>query len=156
MGIVEFTDMYKKFGVPVGLSDHTLGDLSAILAVAKGAKVIEKHFCIDRSEGGPDSSFSMEPNEYKEMVMHIRDAELALGDVSYGPSKNEESNVSFRRSLFVVKDIKAGEIFTEENVRSIRPGYGLAPKYYDDVIGKISLVDVERGMPLEASMIKGF
>lgn len=154
MHIETIVDMQKRFGLPIGLSDHTLGDLSAILAVAKGAKVIEKHFCIDRSEGGPDSSFSMEPAEFKAMVQHIRDAEKAIGQVQYGPSKNEENNVRFRRSLFVVKDITAGEMFTEENVRSIRPGFGMAPKYYDDVIGKIAAVSIERGTPLKESMIK--
>lgn len=156
MNIETISDMQKTFNLPIGLSDHTLGDLSAILAVAKGARVIEKHFCMDRKEGGPDSSFSMEPAEYKEMVAHIRDAEKALGSVSYGPTKNEESNICFRRSLFVVNDIKAGETFTEANVRSIRPGYGMPPKYYDDVIGKCANTDIKRGTPLTEEMVKGF
>lgn len=156
MHIETITDMQKSFNLPIGLSDHTLGDLSVLLAVAKGARVIEKHFCLDRSEGGPDSSFSMEPAEFKAMVEHIRDAEKALGQVNYGPTENEKSNICFRRSLFVVKDIKAGDIFTEENVRSIRPGYGMAPKYYDDILGKKALIDIERGIPLEEKMIEGF
>lgn len=156
MNIATIDDMRAEFNLPVGLSDHTLGDLSAILAVAKGARVIEKHFCMDRSEGGPDSSFSMEPDEYKQMVLNIRDAEKALGTVKYGPSKNEETNICFRRSLFVVEDIAEGEIFTEKNVRSIRPGYGLLPKYYDDVIGKKAVVSAKRGTPLSKEMIQGF
>lgn len=155
MNIATIENMRKEFNLPIGLSDHTLGDISAIVAVAKGARVIEKHFCMDRSEGGPDSSFSMEPQEYKDMVLHVRDAEKAIGTVKYGPSKNEESNICFRRSLFVVEDIKAGEIFTEKNVRSIRPGYGMLPKYYDDVLGKEALISIERGTPLNENMIKG-
>lgn len=156
MNIETITDMQKYFNLPIGLSDHTLGDTSAIVAVAKGAKVIEKHFCMDRSEGGPDSSFSMEPAEFKAMVNHIRDVEKAIGTVKYGPSKNEENNVRFRRSLFVVKDIKKGELFSEENVRSIRPGFGLSPKFYDDVLGKTALVDIERGTPLKEDMVSDF
>jgi pseudaminic acid synthase len=147
-------NMKDTFGVEVGLSDHTLGITVPVVSVALGAKVIEKHFILDKSIGGPDSSFSLEPHEFKKMVDSVRDAEKALGQVDY--SMNEEKNSSrlLGRSLFVVKDIKAGEKFTEENVRSIRPGNGLAPKYYKDVVGKKAMCDIKRGEPLNWKFIK--
>lgn len=153
MNLATIKDMADRFNVPIGLSDHTLGDLSAIAAVAMGAKVVEKHFCMDRSEGGPDSSFSMEPQEFKKMVDNIRQIEKAIGSVSYGVTKTEEDSMVFRRSLFVVKDVKAGEVFTDENVRSIRPGYGIKPRYYEDVLGKTATCDISRGTPLKMEMV---
>jgi pseudaminic acid synthase len=144
-------DMKKRFGVEVGVSDHTMGNLVPIVAVSLGAKVIEKHFILDRKLGGPDSAFSMEPEEFKEMVRAIRQAEAALGKVTYKVSENDRNR---RRSLFVVKDIKAGESFTDENVRSIRPGYGLHPKYLKEIIGKTAKENLEKGTPLSWQHIK--
>lgn len=143
----------KTFGVIAGLSDHSMGSVAAVTAVAMGAKVIEKHFCLSRQIETADSSFSMEPQEFKQMVEDIRAAERAIGKVSYTISEKEEASRVFRKSIFVVKDIKKGEIFTEENIRVIRPGYGLAPKYYEDILGKISTKDIERGTPLDWGMI---
>jgi len=138
-------DMKKRFRVEVGVSDHTMGSLVPTVAVSLGATVVEKHFILDRNLGGPDSAFSMEPQEFKEMVESIRQAEAALGEVTYNVTENDKNR---RRSLFVVKDIKAGEKFSEENVRSIRPGYGLHPKYLKEVIGKVAKKDLEKGTPL--------
>ncbi len=138
-------DMKKRFGVEVGVSDHTMGNLVPIVAVSLGAKVIEKHFILDRKLGGPDSAFSMEPEEFKEMVKTVRQTEAALGKVTYKVSENDRNR---RRSLFVVKDIKAGEPFTDENIRSIRPGYGLHPKYLKKILGKKAKTDIKRGTPL--------
>ena len=113
-----------------------------------GANVIEKHFCISRTIKNPDSTFSMEPEEFREMVLQVREVEKAKGIVSYGVSKQEETNACFRRSLFVVKDVKAGEAFTEENVRSIRPAYGLKPKYYKEILGRKANKAIQAGTPL--------
>lgn len=139
--------------VPVGLSDHTMGISVPIAAVALGACIMEKHFTISRSVASPDSAFSLEPQEFKIMAEAIRTAEKALGKVSYAMSGEETKNLVFRRSLFVVNDIKAGELFTEENVRSIRPGYGLHPRYIKEVLGRKATRDIERGTPLEREMI---
>lgn len=154
MNLATINDMKERFKVPIGLSDHTLGDLSAIAAVSLGARVVEKHFCMDRSEGGPDSSFSMEPAEFKKMVENIRLVEKAIGTVRYGVSKTEEDSMVFRRSLFVVENIKKGEEFTPKNLRSIRPGYGMKPKYYESVIGKKATKDIDRGTPLSEDMFE--
>lgn len=147
-------NMKETFGVEVGLSDHTLGITVPVVSVALGAKVIEKHFILDKSIGGPDASFSMEPHEFRQMVESVRDAERALGKVDYSMSEKKKNSRLLGRSLFVVKDMKAGEKFTEENVKSIRPGYGLVPKYYYEVIGKIANVDIYRGTPVEWKQIK--
>lgn len=150
MNLSTIVDMKQRFGgIPVGLSDHSMGYFSAATAVAMGANVIEKHFCISREIENPDSSFSMEPHEFKEMVEQVRKVEMAKGVVTYGVSAQEESNACFRRSLFVVKDIKAGEALTEENIRSIRPAYGMKPKYYKEVLGKIANKDLKYGTPLK-------
>lgn len=141
-------DMIKRFDIPIGLSDHSMGHLGAVTAVAMGATIIEKHFCMDRKIENPDSSFSMTPDEYKEMVKNVRLVEKAKGEVSYGKSKQEESNIVFRRSLFAVEDIKCGEQLTTSNVRSIRPGYGMPPKYLDDVCSMTAGTDIKRGEPL--------
>ena len=121
----------QAFQTPVGLSDHTMGTAVPVAAVALGACIIEKHFCISRNEPGPDTAFSLEPQEFKQMVESVRTAELALGHVHYGIEPHEEVSRVFRRSLFVVQDVRAGELFTAENVRSIRPGHGMHTRYLD-------------------------
>ena len=148
MHLKTISDMIKRFQIPVGLSDHSMGFFSAATAVALGASIIEKHFCLGREIENPDASFSMTPAEFKEMVTNIRKVESAMGVPTYGVSKQEESSMVFRRSIFAVKDIKAGEAFTEENTRIIRPGYGLKPKYITDVLGMRAAVDLERGTPV--------
>lgn len=147
-------NMKETFGVEVGLSDHTLGITVPVVSVALDAKVIEKHFILDKSIGGPDASFSLEPQEFKQMVDSVRDAEKALGKVDYSMSEKKKNSRLLGRSLFVVKDIKAGEKFTEENVRSIRPGYGLAPKYYNEIINREATTYLEKGTPLGWNKVK--
>lgn len=154
MNLNTMVNMGQTFGVPVGLSDHSMGDIGAITAVAMGASIIEKHFCLSRKIENPDSSFSMEPDEFKKMVDNIRTVEMAKGTVKYGPSEEEEYNVGFRKSIFVTKEIEVGEVFSKENIKVVRPGYGLKPKYYDEVIGKHSSRKIEKGMPLEWNMIE--
>ena len=156
MNLATIADMKERFQIPVGLSDHSMGSLSAEVAVAIGASIIEKHFCLGREIENPDASFSMTPEEFKQMTEAVRTVEKAKGIVDYGVEKQEETNIKFRRSLFVVEDIKAGEIFTGKNVRSIRPGYGMKPKFLPEVLGKRALVDIKRGEPLKPEMIKGF
>ena len=146
-------DMAKRLGCIVGLSDHTLGGEVSTAAVAVGANIIEKHFILDRNMGGPDSEFSMEPQEFKEMVHSIRNVEKALGEVSYELSDRMKSNREFSRSLFVVKDIKKGEKITENNVRSIRPGFGLHPKYLEEILGKEVNKDLKKGIPFKLKYI---
>ena len=147
-------NMKETFGVEVGLSDHTLGITVPVVSVALGAKVIEKHFILDKSIGGPDASFSLEPHEFKQMVDSVREAENSLGKVDYRMSEKKKNSRLLGRSLFVVKDIKVGEIFTEENVRSIRPGYGLAPKYFNEIINREAVTDIKRGTPLSWDKVK--
>ena len=146
--LVTIPDLKKRFGVEVGLSDHTLGIVAPVVAVTLGARVIEKHFILDKLIGGPDASFSLDEKEFTEMVSAVRQAKRAVGQVSYELTEKVKASRKFARSLFVVKDIKKGEKFTEENVRSIRPGYGLHPKYLKEVIGKVAKDDLERGTPL--------
>lgn len=148
MNLSTIVDMKQRFGIPVGLSDHSMGYFSAATAVAMGANIIEKHFCMSREIENPDSTFSLEPHEFKELVMQVREVEKAKGIVSYGVSHQEQSNARFRRSLFVVKDIEEGEELTPENIRSIRPAFGLKPKYYKQVIGKKTNRALKRGTPL--------
>jgi pseudaminic acid synthase len=147
--------MSNAFEVPVGLSDHTLGIAVPVAAVAMGACIVEKHFTLSRSIPGPDSSFSLEPHEFKAMVEAIRVAESSLGKVRYGAGTEEEKSLAFRRSLFIVHDVRAGELFTRENIRSIRPGYGLSPRYLDDILGRRAACDVPRGTPLEWKHVAG-
>jgi len=142
-------NMKETFGVEVGLSDHTLGITAPVVAVALGAKIIEKHFILDKSIGGPDASFSLEPHEFKQMVDAVRGAEKALGKVDYSMDEKKKNNRFLGRSLFVIKDIKVGERFTAENIRSIRPGYGLKPKYFNEVLEKTASKDIKRGSPLK-------
>lgn len=129
-------DMQQRFNIPVGLSDHTLDNTTAITAVALGACMVEKHFTLDRSRGGPDDSFSLEPMELAALCRDTKTAWQALGRVDYGLKSSEQGNVKFRRSLYFVKDMSAGDIIDETCIRSVRPGYGLAPKHFDSVIGK--------------------
>ena len=135
-------DMKNRFGVRVGVSDHSMGSLVPMVAVALGATIVEKHFILSRSVGGPDAAFSMEPYEFKQMVQNVRNVEKVLGNVKYDISETERRK---RRSLYAFHDIKKGEAFTEKNVRSFRPGFGLSPKYYDVVMTKISRRDFQRG-----------
>ncbi len=153
MNLKTMADMKERFHVPVGLSDHSMGSVGAVTAVALGASVIEKHFCLGREIENPDSSFSMNPQEFKQMVLDIRQAERAIGIVKYGAARQEEDNIDFRRSIFCVQDIKKGERLTSENIRIIRPGYGMPPKFYPNILGKIALQDIKRGTPLKEEMI---
>lgn len=153
MNLNTIIDMKEKFMLPVGLSDHSMGSLAAVAAVAMGAQVIEKHFCLSRKIKSPDSSFSMEPNEFSQMVNDIRIVEKAKGIVSYGTTKEEESNIAFRRSIFVVKDIRKGEIITEENIGIIRPGQGLKPKYIKNVLGRKAKDNIKSGTPLNFGLL---
>ncbi|MDY7034797.1 MAG: pseudaminic acid synthase [Thermodesulfobacteriota bacterium] len=154
MNIRTIPDLKERFKCPVGLSDHTLGHEVALAAVTLGANVIEKHFTLSKKDGGPDSSFSMEPDDFTAMVKAIRLVEKALGKVSYEPTEKELISKQFRRSLFVVKDVKKGERLTMDNVRSIRPSAGLMPKYLDDIIGREASCNIKAGSPLKFDYIK--
>lgn len=154
MNLVTIPNMRETFGITVGLSDHSMGSTVAIAAVALGAKVIEKHVIFDRSIGGPDASFSMEIEEFKEMVQEIRKLEKALGRISYDLSEKSVKSRTFSRSLFFVGDIKKGDKVTEKNMRSIRPGYGLHPRYYEEILGKVASKDIEKGTPVNWNLIK--
>lgn len=153
MNLNTMVNMKQTFGVPVGLSDHSMGSIGAVTAVAMGASIIEKHFCISRDIENPDSSFSMEKDEFKKMVDDIRNVEKAKGYIRYGVTDEERDSIIFRKSIFVVKDIKKGEEITKDNVRVIRPGYGLQPKYYNNILGKKALEDIERGTPFSFDLV---
>ena len=155
MNLRTIPHLAEAFGVPVGLSDHTLGIAVPVAAVALGACIVEKHFTLSRDIPGPDSAFSLEPHELKAMVEAIRTVEKALGEVHYGVSEREAQSRVFRRSLFVVRDVKAGEVYTEENVRSIRPGYGLHTRYLNEVLGRRAVHDIESGTPLDWTHLAG-
>ncbi len=142
------SNLADTFKTVVGLSDHTLSISVPIASVALGACIIEKHLTLDRSLGGPDTAFSLEPDEFKVMVKLIREVERALGEVSYDLTEKMKKSREFSRSLFVVKEIKTGEVFTEENIRSIRPGYGLSPKYLKKILGKHATQNIKKGTPL--------
>jgi N-acetylneuraminate synthase len=149
-------DLMQRFSVPVGLSDHTMGIAVPVAAVALGACIVEKHFTLRRADGGPDSAFSLEPGEFKDMVGAIRTAERAMrGPVVYAPSEKEDVMRVYRPSIFAVTDIKKGERFTSKNVRTIRPGHGLAPKHIDAVIGREAASDLHRGTPLRWEHVVG-
>ena len=156
MHLSTIQDMKKRFGIPVGLSDHSLGHMSTVTAVALGASIIEKHFCISREIENPDASFSMTPAEYRAMVDEVRAVEMAKGAVYYGATEQEKESIVFRKSLFIVKDVKRGETFTKDNIRVIRPGYGLHPREYEHVLGKHSKEDLKRGTPLTAAAVDDF
>jgi pseudaminic acid synthase len=143
----------KKFNVVAGLSDHSLGTIVPITAASIGARIIEKHFILDKNLGGPDSTFSIEPKEFKNMVDSIRQVEKALGEVNFDLTEKTKKSRKFARSLFAIKNIKAGEIFTEENIRSIRPSDGLPPKNLNDIVGKAAVKDIEIGTPLSWDLI---
>lgn len=145
--------LLNTFGCLTGLSDHTLGIGASVAAVALGARVIEKHFCLSRAQGGVDSAFSLEPAEFKLLVEECERAFLALGHIQYGIQEIEKKSLIFKRSLYVSNDIKAGEKFTSDNVRSIRPGFGMAPKYYQDIIGRTAQIDIKGGTPLTFELI---
>jgi pseudaminic acid synthase len=151
--IVTIPHLQQLFNCQVGLSDHTLGIGTSVAAVALGATVIEKHFTLSRAEGGVDSAFSLEPHELSALVEETKRAWLSLGKISYGPTDKEKASLGFRRSLYVVKDMKAGEIFTAENLRAIRPGLGLPPKYYEVFLGKKISKNVQMGTPVSFDLI---
>ncbi|MEW5947888.1 MAG: pseudaminic acid synthase [Thermodesulfobacteriota bacterium] len=153
MNLRTIPHMMTAFDVPVGLSDHTLGIAVPVSAVALGACIVEKHFTLSRAVPGPDSAFSLEPHEFAAMVEAIRTSEKALGTVNYGAGSEESRSLMFRRSLFVVQDVKAGERFNKENVRSIRPGYGLPPKFLKEVLGRRASKNIEKGTPLDWSLM---
>jgi len=144
--LVEFAD---RFGVIPGLSDHTMGPTLPMVATALGAKVIEKHITLARADGGPDSAFSLEPDEFSDMIRVVRDAESALGHVAFEPSAGEIRSRDFRRSLYVVERVEVGEVFTAKNLRSIRPAMGLHPRYYEAVLGQTATQNIAAGTPLE-------
>jgi pseudaminic acid synthase len=148
MNLLTIPEMARRFGVPVGLSDHTMGIAAPVVAVALGACIIEKHLTLSRSTPGPDSAFSLEPHEFKAMVEAVRTAEKALGEVNFIVTGKEKASRAFRRSLFIVGDVKKGEAFTAANVRSIRPGHGLHPRYLAEVLGKRAAREIKRGTPL--------
>lgn len=152
MNLLTIQDMRRRFSVPVGLSDHTMGHTVPVAAVALGACVVEKHFILDRKQGGPDAAFSMEPREFRAMVDAIRVTEAALGrSDNYAVSEKEAKSKAFRRSLFAVKEIAAGEAFTNDNVRSIRPGHGLPPRELDRVLNSKASTAIPLGTPLDES-----
>ena len=153
MNLRTIPHLAEAFGVPTGLSDHTLGITVPVAAVALGACIIEKHLTLSRQDPGPDSAFSLEPHEFKEMVDSIRTTEKAMGEVSYKIKGKEKASLVFRRSLFVVKDIKAGETFTEKNVSSIRPGYGLHTMHLDEIIGRKAVGFIRKGTPIDWDLI---
>ncbi|MCP8617533.1 pseudaminic acid synthase [Salirhabdus salicampi] len=152
--LLTMKNLKETFNVEVGLSDHTLGITVPIVSVALGARVIEKHFILDKSIGGPDASFSLDKQEFKLLVDSVRDAERSLGSVDYKLTEKKEKSREFSRSLFVVKDIKAGDYFTEDNVKSIRPGYGLKPRHIRSVIGQKARQDISKGTPLSWESIE--
>ncbi|KFX32684.1 N-acetylneuraminate synthase [Geobacillus stearothermophilus] len=151
--ILTIPHMRELFNCQVGLSDHTMGVGVAVASVALGATVIEKHFTLSRADGGVDSAFSMEPDEMKALVVETERAWQALGEVKYGPTEKEKASLKFRRSIYVAKDIKAGEKFTKENIRVIRPGYGLEPKYFERIIGLTAKQDLKAGTPLSFDLL---
>jgi len=153
MNLRTIPELARRFGGPAGLSDHTMGIAVSVAAVALGACIIEKHLALTRSEPGPDSAFSLEPHEFKAMVDAVHITEKALGDVQLGCSPLESNSRVFRRSLFVVRDVRRGDFFTAENVRSIRPGHGLHTRYLADLLGRRAACDVERGTPLTWELV---
>lgn len=148
------SDMVERFGLVTGLSDHTIDNTTAITSIALGASLVEKHFTLDREGGGPDDSFSLEPADLAALCRDTKTAWKALGNIDYGRKSSEQGNVKFRRSLYVVKDIKAGDIIPSNAIRSVRPGYGLSPKYFDSVVGKTAAMDIKANTALDANHYK--
>ena len=146
-------NLRSLFHCEVGLSDHTMGVGVSVASVALGATVIEKHFTLDRSEGGVDSAFSMEPHELRSLVAETKNAWQALGEIKYGILEAEKNSLNFKRSIYIAEDIKAGEVFTEKNVRVIRPGKGLHPRYYEEILGKTAHTDLAKGQPFTFQML---
>jgi pseudaminic acid synthase len=153
MNLRTIPELARRFEVPVGLSDHTMDIAVPIAAVALGACIIEKHFTVSRSWKGPDSAFSLEPAEFKAMVQAVRTAERSLGEIHFGLTDGERSSRVFRRSLFVVRDVRQGETFSEENIRSIRPGHGLHTRFLPQIVGRCASRDIERGTPLSWDLV---
>ena len=153
MNLRTIPELSRRFNLPVGLSDHSMGIAAPVVAVALGASIVEKHITLSRAAPGPDSAFSLEPAEFKAMVDAVRTAKSALGQVQFGPVGKEASSLAFRRSLFVVQDVKKGETFSLENVRAIRPGHGLHTRHLPEVLGRRSMRDVERGTPLSWDLV---
>ncbi|MET3053304.1 pseudaminic acid synthase [Pseudomonas alkylphenolica] len=149
------TDMLQRHGLVTGLSDHTLDNTTAITSIALGASIIEKHFTLDRKGGGPDDSFSLEAIELEALCRDSKTAWAALGTVDYGRKSSEAGNVKFRRSLYAVRDIEAGELLTADNIRSVRPGYGLSPKYYTDLLGRTAAVKIPANTPIRWDIVVG-
>lgn len=147
-------DMMARYGVPIGLSDHTLDNTTAIASVAMGASLIEKHFTLDRTGGGPDDSFSLEPHELAALCKDAKTVWGALGSINYGQKSSEQGNVQYRRSIYFVKDLAEGELITPDAIRSVRPGYGLAPKYLEQIIGKSVTQSVKANTPTSFALIK--
>ena len=156
MNLRSIPDLVKRFGLPVGLSDHTPGIAVSVAAVALGAVLIEKHLTISRAAGGPDSAFSLEPDEFKSLVEAVRSAEKSLGEVRYGVSPREARTRPYRRSLFVVSEVRRGDLFTEENVRSIRPANGLHPRHLPEIVGRHAAHDIEKGTPMSWELVDRF
>lgn len=154
MHLANIPDMQRRFGVPVGLSDHSMGSLAAVVGVSLGACVVEKHVCLSRSIPNPDSAFSMEMEEFAAMVQDVRSAAEIRGEVSYALTPKEESSTVFRRSVFAVEDVAPGEPLTEKNTRVIRPGYGLKPKEYKHILGRRAAQRIERGEPIQFSLLE--
>jgi N-acetylneuraminate synthase len=154
MNLHSIPALAAETGCLVGLSDHSTGHLAPVVAVTMGACLVEKHFTLRRSDGGVDSHFSLEPAEFQELVREVRRTEALLGQATFGPGVAEEGSMVFRRSLYVVEDIAAGERFTARNVRSIRPGYGLGPRFLDAVVGKTAARDIARGTPLSWPLVE--
>lgn len=152
--LLTIPDMFERFGVVTGLSDHTLDNSTAIASVALGASIIEKHFTLDRNDGGPDDSFSLEPAELKSLCRSANTAWEALGKVDYGIKPSEQGSAKFRRSLYFVKDLKRGDTITADSVKSIRPGFGMAPKHLEKLLGATLTADVFRGMPTSLQLIE--
>ena len=150
--LLTIPDIKSRFGVKAGLSDHTMGIEGPVVAVALGATVIEKHFILDKSIGGPDAHFSLDEKEFTEMVNAVRKAEEMMGVVDYKMTEKKKKSRQFSRSLFIVKDVKAGEKITKKNVRSIRPGFGMHPKYYNEIIGHTFVKNLKKGTPLELNL----
>lgn len=152
--LIMVQDFARRYGVVSGLSDHTIGSTAPVVATCFGAKIIEKHFILDRSIGGPDASFSMNEEEFSQMVKAVREAEKAIGVVDYSLTEKQRKGKDFSRSLYVVKDIKKGDLISAENVRSVRPGFGLHPKHFKEVLGKPSNSDIEKGERFNLNYIK--
>ncbi|MHB9149525.1 MAG: pseudaminic acid synthase [Thermoleophilia bacterium] len=146
--------MRERFGCEVGISDHTLGVGASVAAVALGATVVEKHFTLSRAEGGVDSAFSLEPSELRALVEETERGWRAVGSVRYGATERERASLNFRRSLYVAEDMRAGDVFTPRNLRAVRPGFGLPPKYYDQLIGRAVVRDVSRGTPMTWDLVE--